>query len=569
MSRRVLLVLFALFLMVFPAAAQNSRSPADLIPADAAGFIRLRMDNPAQTLNNLNLLAALVSTLQPARLQMSAALDYDGFIPLNTLFDVENVSFASNVLPWLGGELILAYRQFDAALRTSPEDILLILPTRDMFIAASSLSPVIEGQDTLKRDTYRDTTIYAGDKTAIAITTSVVLIGADSLVRQALDVQAGEGQSLIGTTAYRAMQAGSTANPLIYAYVTGAVLPQAVNGVVSGDPATQPLFAAFGSALNAIRGTAGLDTLLLSGGFDAASLSLNFAPDSPRLEAVAVFHTPAVPDVPAASKFDAALLDYVPRSALLVHQGSRLKDLGYSALTALTLSNFSGPMLGGLPFVTIGANSPLMPPPAAADLQNAAAGFFDGLKIAADFDVQADLLDKLTNDYVLALLPRPNDPLPVLRLPFDTLLVTPIDDADAPTLTQNLNRLLQLVFGVQPLPADESVPFTRLGSGQAVIFETGVVDGILIIGTGDAAERALAAQAGDNRLIEQPAWSDLSQPETPGWYLDASVLFNTFFPSAGGSVPGLNQRIRLGLWSAQPERRLFELKLVVTLPTGS
>lgn len=568
MSRRVLFLCLALSLTVFPAAAQNSHAPADLVPADFAGFIRLRMDSPTVTLSNLNLLAALISTLQPARLQLSAALDYDGFIPLNTLFDVENVSFNNNVLPWLDGEIILAYRQFDAALQSSPDDVLMILPTGDMFLAASSLSPAIEGQDSLQRETYRDTTIYVGDKTSIAITSSAVLIGAQPLVQQALDIQAGEGQSLTDTPVYRAVQPDEAANPLLYAYVAGDTLPQAITGIISGDASTQPLFTAFGTALNAVRGTPGLDTLLFSGGFDGASVSLDFVPGTQKLEASAVFHAAAVPAVPTTADFDTSLLNFVPRAALLVHHGSHLQDLAYTFLTALPLSSFSGTIVGGLPLVTIGTNNPVFPPPTADDLQNPLAGFFDGLEAAADLDIQTNLLDKLNGDYVLVLLPRPNDPLPVLRLPFDLLLVTRLDEAGDETVTQNLTQLLQVVFGVQMLPASENTPFTQLGNGQEVVFEFGATDGSFIIGTGDAAERALASRRGDNRLIEQTAWLDISQPQAPGWYMDAFVFFNTFFPTAGGSVPGENQRVRLGLWSGQPERRLYELKLVVTLPTG-
>lgn len=566
MSRWALLLLLTLLLAALPAAAQDTVSPAaNFVPADFAGFIRLRTDNPIFTLNSLNAMLALASELQPARVRLTEALDFEAFIPFNRLFDVENVSFADNVLPWLGDEIVLAYRRFDAALQTAPDDVLLILPTQDVFRAASSLRPVIEGQDLLERETYRDETLYVGDKTTIALTPTAVLVGAHALVRQALDVQAGDAEAMIGSAVYRAVQAASPADTPLFAYVSGGHLPQAVAGLISGSAAAQPLFPALGAAIETLRGTPGFDTRLLNGGFDGAAVSLGFVPEQPKFEATVILHAAGVQE--AAEDPDAALLEFVPRTALLVQRGSSLKDQGYAFLAVLPMTSFSGPMLGGLPFNTVGGTSPLIPTPTAADLNAAVASFFDSLN-AAGFDLQADLLDRLTGDYALALLPRPNDPLPLLSLPFDTLLVTPVQPDEADTLTQNISRLLQIVFGVQPLAANgvES-SFTRLGSGTDTVFEIGVVDGLLIFGTGSAAEQAIAARQGDNRLIEQPAWQAMSELEAPLLYVDASIFFNTFFPISGGSVPGLNERIRVGVWTARPQRHLWQLKLVATLPT--
>lgn len=567
MSRWALLLLVVLLLAAPPAAAQDSAfQAAALVPADFAGFIRLRTDEPGLTLNSLNAMLALTGELQPARVQLTEALNFEAFIPFNSLFDVEAVAFVDHVLPWLGDEIVLAYRQFDAALQAGSDDVLLILPTDDMFEAASRLRPVIEGQDLLQRETYRDTTLYIGDKTTIAVALPAVLVGADTLVRQALDVQAGEAEALAGTAVFQAVRAASPADTMVFAYVAGDYLPQAVAGVLSGSAAAQPLFPALGAAVASLRGTPGPDTRLLNGEFDGAAVSLRFVPDEPKFEASAVFYSGEALE-PAAAP-DAALLDYVPRTVLMAQRGDSLKDLAYTVLAALPASSFSGRMLGGLPFNTAGGATPLIGIPAAADLQTAAASFFDGLRTAAGLDLQADLLDRMTASYVVALLPRPNDPLPVLRLPFDTLLVTPVSGEEGGAVTQTVSRLLQTVFAVQPLDEAGDSPFTRLGSGTEVVFEFGVVDGVLILGTGSAARQALDARQGDNRLIEQAAWQALSEPDAPILYMDAAVLFNTLFPVAGGTVPAQNQRVRAGLWSARPERHLWQLKLVATLPTG-
>ncbi len=552
------LVCLILLVSVLPAAAQ-SPAAVDLIPADFAGFIRLDMAVPAATINDTNVMLALAGQLQPARVRLESALDFDTLIPFASLFAVDDVSFAANVLPWLDGEIVLAYRQFDAALAVSPDDVLLLLPTRDLFLSASRLRPVIEGPASREPETYRDITLYAGDRATLALTPAVVLVGADDLVRQALDVQAGAAPALTASAAYRAAWRPPD-NTLISAYVTGAYLPQAVTGLVSGD--ASPLWAALGEAITTQRGTPGLAGVL-AGSFDGAAVHLGFDTAASELVAAVTLHAAERLPPAASREFDPALLDYLPRAAFWVQRGGSLNDLLSTGLAALPFSSFAGQMLGGLPLATAGAN-PILPAPTAGDVQAAVTGFFDGLQTGANFDARAAVFDRLAGSYVLALLPRPNNPLPALRLPVDVLLVTPVADA----LAENISRLLQLLFNLTPAnnPVTDS-PFTLLTSGTDVIFEIGVVEDVLIVGTGDAADRALAARRGDHRLTDQPGWTALQQPDAPDLYVDSAVFFNTFFPSPGGSTPGLNQRIRAAVWSAPRPPHLWELRLVVTLPT--
>ncbi|MBC6937478.1 MAG: DUF3352 domain-containing protein [Chloroflexi bacterium] len=560
------LIFWMLALAVLPAAAMDAAvEAADLVPADFAGFIRLRVEsNAALTLGNLNVSAALAAELQPARVRLTQALTYDDLIPLNALFDVENASFESVVLPWLGGEVVLAYRRFDAALKTEPDDVLLILPAANLFQAAASLRPILEAQDFPDRDAYRGVTLYRGDRSAVAFTSSAVLVGAEEVVRAALDVAAGEAEPLTAGPAFRAVQAAISPEAFLFAYTAGDYLPPALTGLISGRVEAGPLFAALGGALRDAHGEPRLETLLLGGGFDGAAISLEIDRDNARYTAAAVFHPSETPKLNRQSTFDPALLDMIPRAALLVQRGDSLQTLAYDTLALLPLSNFGGQMIGGLPLTTAGGSSPQVLPPTAADLQSAVEGFFDGLRAAGGFDPRSSLLDYLPGGYALALLPRPNDPLPVLGVPFDLLLVAPAEGGEE--AVDGARRLLELAFGLQPV-GEAGAPFVRLGRGQTPIFEIGVVDGVLIVATGDAAQRALAARRGDNRLVDQPGWLALNTPEAPGLYLDSAVFFNTFFPTPGGRVPGENERVRLGLWSGQRDDDLFELRLVVALPT--
>src|SRR5690349_20574016 len=100
---------------LMPVAAQDETvRAADYVPADFAGFIELNLDNPQETLTNINIAAFAASQVQPTRVVLGANLiPFDQFVPFSRLFDVENTSFVANVLPWVNGEMVIAYRNFN------------------------------------------------------------------------------------------------------------------------------------------------------------------------------------------------------------------------------------------------------------------------------------------------------------------------------------------------------------------------------------------------------------------------------------------------------------------------
>ena len=130
--RRTLAFLLLLVLISLPVGAQDS-SLLDWIPADFAGYVRVDMTNAPQTLQSLNLGAFIGSVFQPTRVTTEAALTFDDVFPLSSL-DVEGITFNTVILPWLGDELIVAYRTMPADYQVSSEDALLMLPTEDTFM---------------------------------------------------------------------------------------------------------------------------------------------------------------------------------------------------------------------------------------------------------------------------------------------------------------------------------------------------------------------------------------------------------------------------------------------------
>src|SRR5690242_1251462 len=125
---KIACLLLLLMLLASPVAAQDALSPLVWIPADFSGFVRLDMRDPIQTINQLNLSAYVASRIQRQRAQYTGFPDFSDFFPLDVL-DTEDVTFETQVLPWVQGEIVLAYRRFDSSFSVAPEDALLVLPT--------------------------------------------------------------------------------------------------------------------------------------------------------------------------------------------------------------------------------------------------------------------------------------------------------------------------------------------------------------------------------------------------------------------------------------------------------
>jgi len=571
MVKRILfLVVILALLSVFPVAAQAERTAADFVPADFAGFIRLRVDN--DTLRSLNIMTFVGAILQPQRVNYDAqnGVGFEDFMPFATLFDVEETSFETNVLPWLDGELVLAYRQFDAALQTNPDDLLIILPTENLFNAAAAMSAVINGQDLPSEETYRTIPIYIGDHTAIAMTSQAVFIGGLDVIKAALDVQAEATPRLTDTLPYRNARAAAPEDPLIWGYVAGDHLLPALNGLLNGEPESEALLSAFGGALGQIQTDENFETLLLNGGFDSAGVALTLADNDEMLHTSLVFHTETAP-VETATAFDDTLLNLIPRNALLTQNGNDLSEFLHSAITAMPLTNFAREIFGGLPIETVGTGSELIAAPTADDIISAVNAFTGAMSSFDDFDLEADLLAHLNGSYALALLPRPNNPVPFLNTPFDLLLVTETEDTAA--VETGIGKLMGAFYNLQPrdLEAVDGWELTALApdAESDPVFVLAVKDNQFILGTGEATASAIAAERGDDRLIEQESWQTLSEVQRPDLYLDANVFYNTFFPSAGGPVSSTEDRIRVAATAESTEDGIYKLDVTVTVPLGN
>ncbi len=576
MSKRFLLLVIALFCLlavVLPAAAQDAAvaSAADFVPNNVAGFITIKTTNLNLTLQSLNEAIRSAKLLQPLRVNSSIndVLGYYDFIPFGTWFDLEEQDFAGLVSPWLGKDMAIAYRKFDAGLSAGNNDILMILSSTNVLDASNRIEKVLKGQDLPQRETYRGITIYEGDKASFAMTLPAVFIGPVDLIKAALDVQAGAAPAITADPIYRTVHAAQPADTFVSAYVSGSYIMPAVNGLLNGDPFSAPVLKAFGGALGIGQEQSNFSQLLLNGGFDAAEVNLVRGKAGQTVTATAIFH-PAQPTDLTTTAVDPALLQMMPREALLVHSGTDFRAFVGDAITALPVSNFASQLIGGLPFQTAGSfQNDFVTDPKAEDVQLAVASFMDAIKQINGLDVQKDLLDHLQGDYAVALMPRPNFPLPILNVPFDFIVVGKVDNG---VKTQDsVVKLLSTMFSFQS--SDQQVvgdwAFKTMGRGRQAVLQVGYQRNMIMIATSNAAAQALAAARGDNRLVNMERWTQFPDTARPDLYLDAFVFYNTFFPQyllTGGVTVSAQRRERVMLTSQSREDGMFQLKLTATVP---
>jgi len=541
MKQRVWWFVLILLLAATPVGAQQIAAE-DWIPADFAGFVRLDMDDADATLMALNGAAQSVSVIQPVRFGETGfqLISYEGFLPLGLLFDVEDASFVQDVLPWLSGDIVVAYREFQAPLATDESNILMIMPTSDAFSAASHMSRIIQGQQRGDTATYRGVTLSIGDKSTIAVTPEVVLVGGIELVQAALDLRAGEGEGMTAQPDYQAIQAATPDDTLVFVYVSGDSASGILSALLNTQTTPDPLLAVAGEALRDLRGQDALDATLLTGSVNSAGFVIKPVILRPvMVEASLLLNT----DITSTdtNELDTTMLDLIPRNAVIVHQGADIHAVVHDLLVALPLSNFGGRMFGAFPVdQSLGTSSNFIEDPSAAEVESAVNGFLGSLETLADFDLEADFLDHLSGGYTVALLSTPNRPVALLNTPFQTLIMAQVEDGEA--ALAGATRLLEMMLGAEGLPTEEVGGYTftaaRVGGAGDAVIRLGLIDNTLVIVTGDALEQALDAQRGDNRLTNETRWqlfTDNAAPQ-PELYVDINAYYNTF-SSLGGISP--------------------------------
>ncbi|HVU14854.1 MAG TPA: hypothetical protein VHD90_26445 [Phototrophicaceae bacterium] len=572
-----LFVLLFILLSALPALAQTPEAtasttatasvadtPLDWIPADFDGFVRIDLSDPANSLTDMNVGLFVAAILQPARTRYTQRQTFDNFFPLDS-FDVENFTFTNNVLPWLKDEFIVAYKTLNTSFAVDANDAVLILPTTNALAASDALAAVIKGQDFPKQENYRNVIVYQGDHTAFAVTPSAVLAGPVDLLHETIDTMLGSSPSLTASPVYQQVRAALPPNNLIFGYLGKNASAHALGALLSSGGSAQPFLTALTQSLDAIDNAKTPDRLLLSGAVDGVAVGVDYDQfQTSYAKAHVILHTSDTPE-PTDATFDSSVLNLIPRSAMLVQSGTDASTTATEALYSLPYLNFAGKAFSAFP-ISPSAAGTILTAPSADQIETVVNSFLTTVKPVVD--VQSDLIDKIKGSYALALIPRPNDPLPVLDTPFDLLLVVKTDSADTAQAVQASAAKLLATF-TAPLQSEqvESQTFQTLSAPDSSdpVVRIGAVGNMVVIGTGSAVQLALQAQQGDDRLTNQARWKNLSQnDQIPYVYVDVNAIYNTFLPTAGG--PTTRPISQLGIQSRYLGNSLFALDVTAMLP---
>lgn len=546
MKRSALIVMSVCCLLMFSSAlgqAQIGRTePVDAaswLPAEIDGAFVVPMGDPDETARALNILLFFGTLVQPERIQFTTRLPLDDLFPLE-LLDVEGDVWADHIAPWVRGSMVIGY----GAAGQGRGDVVYILPTDDAFAAVSALSPLLQGQDFLESDTYRDIRLYQGDRATLAFAPEALILGSEATVRAVLDVRAGEAPALASDARFTAIRDGTAASlpdagTLFYLQDEGAA--DALPLLLDSEPEAADLLAAMVQTTVGFTGDAGPTGALLSGAIDAVGVRLR--PDinlvSDLRVSVMVHLTEPVAETEAPAAPAADLLAYIPRAAVMVGQGDDTATALAGAFAALPAANFAPLLLTAFPVGQTPGSQGLLPLPDGPALQSAAIGMADAL---ADAGVSiTDVMALFDGPFAAALIARPNDPTPALNSRVDVLFAAPV--SDGPAAIAALTDAIDLIVG-EELFSDEVIEGvdtrTIAIEGEPVI-RLGVHDDVLLVGTGRAVDQALRAQQGDNQLIAQPRWELVSGPlglETaPNVYIDLAAFYSVFQPGPGGALP--------------------------------
>ncbi len=574
-----LFVLLFILLAALPALAQTpiavttatvtatagvTDTPLGWIPSDFDGFVRLDMTDSASTLTDMNVGLFVAAILQPTRTSYTQRQTYDNFFPLDS-FDVENFTFTQNIMPWLKDELIVGYKKLDTSFVVDASDAVLILPTTNAFAASNALAAVIKGQDFhTKEEIYHGVIVYPGDHTAFAVTPSAVLAGPVDLLHETIDTMLGSSPSLTADPVYQQVRAALPQNNLILGYLGKNASAHALSAILSSDGTAQPFLTALTQSLDAIDNAKTPDRLLLSGAVDGVGVSVDYDRfQTSYTKAHVILHTSDTPDSTDAT-FDSSVLNLIPRSAMLVQSGTDASATATEALYSLPYLSFAGKTFSAFP-ISPSAAGTVLTAPTADQIETVVNSFLTTVKPVVD--VKSDLINKIKGSYALALIPRPNNPLPVLDTPFDMLLVVKTDSANTAQAVQASAARLLATF-TAPLQSEQlgSQTFQTLSAPNSSdpLVRIGSVGNMVVIGTGSAVPLALQAQQGDDRLTNQDRWKNLSQNnQIPYVYVDVNAIYNTFLPTAGG--PTTRPVSQLGIQSRYLGSSLFALDVTAML----
>lgn len=567
-----LFLLLSLFVPHAMTSAQDETERAFMlaswIPSDYAGFLQFASTDMAETFQVINLASFSGGILAPDRPPLGESLTIAQLIPLD-LLDSETASFQQNILAWLGDEVVFAYHEIPDTFAPEQEDIALIISTRDMFQSAASLSTIFQEQDFLTTETYQNIPLYHGDQISIAVTPQAVIFASDARIRELIDTQTTPETAITATENFQHLQQALDANPSVFGYVHGEATLHVLNLITSGNLRGTAVRGAFAEALETTQGGLSPAQSLLGGRLQAAGFSITA---DVRLFSSVNTKFAFIPEVTSETLdlgFEADLLNFIPRQALFVHAGTDSQAALRTGMTLLPLSNFIGSAwtMFGIRESNTSSNE-ILPPPSGATILNALESL-NGFLETQDVPRLDQLIGSVSGSYLTAVLPRPNNPTPVLNTPFDVIVVLQSDDAQK--ALDDLTQTAQLILNVDVLSEVEigGISFQSLMNPQTgeTILSAGMFENYLILASGDGAQFAVSAYQGDNQLIDETRWQNVESDRGVFGYLSIDGLYNTFLMDI---VQQLQNRDILNMFvgwtSYEADHQVYVVDIQIDLP---
>jgi Protein of unknown function (DUF3352) len=224
-------LVLAVLIIALAAGSSAPQGAAQVVPADALGFVDLSLEaNGAGLSRGLGLAEHF-----PDFGRLSGSVE--GRIGA-VLSGGRGVDLATQVLPWAGREAALALLNTTTATAGS----LIILDVRD----AARARAFIEGEGASRHGSYRGTALFTyRSGSELAFVSHFLIVGQDASVRAGVDVVSGGAPSLAGSSVYQRAIAPEPAARLVTGYASLAGVRRLLSprgGVVGalGDLLYQP-----------------------------------------------------------------------------------------------------------------------------------------------------------------------------------------------------------------------------------------------------------------------------------------------------------------------------------------
>ncbi len=308
----VILGLIAVLAMVIigrPAPPPPATGAAALVPSDALAYVNVSLDRHRPAVRQAVRLAERFPDYTLAVVAVETRL---GAI----LAGGHSVDFAGQIGPWLGNEASFALLNTATATAGS----LIVLDVRDRARARAFL----QAQGATVHGSYRGTPLLVYPTgSELAFVSHFLVLGQDTSVRAALDVNAGSTRSLAGSIVYQRAAANEPSGRVLDAYSSLA----GVRRVLSAQGG---VLGALGALLDqpALQGV----TLSLSPASGGARVGVHSALD-PSLARISA---------PATAAFTPTLQNVMPTGSILLLDVAGLDRVAHSVLNAGAAAGVAG-----------------------------------------------------------------------------------------------------------------------------------------------------------------------------------------------------------------------------------